>query len=171
MSMLESNRKLTDVNDTISGFWNVYIVDALTGNFDRHGNNWGFIKKNGKYRLSPVFDNGSCLYPQITDEDYMQRIIQSEELTNERIFRFPTSQIKLGESKSSYHDIINSLKFEECNNALLRVFPNIDMNRIIDLIDGIGTISETRRSFYKHMLMNRYEKILVPAYSKLEESL
>ena len=27
----------------------MYIIDALIGNFDRHGNNWGFIKSNNKY--------------------------------------------------------------------------------------------------------------------------
>lgn len=43
--MLEENRKLTDVQETVQRFWDIFIVDALNGNFDRHGGNWGFIKK------------------------------------------------------------------------------------------------------------------------------
>ena len=39
----------------------MFIVDALIANFDRHGSNWGFIKKYNKYRLSPILDNGSSL--------------------------------------------------------------------------------------------------------------
>jgi hypothetical protein len=41
MKMLRDNSKLTNVYETISMFWQIYIVDALRGNFDRHGANWG----------------------------------------------------------------------------------------------------------------------------------
>ncbi len=61
MEMLEDNVKLTDVAETIDMFWNIYVVDAILGNFDRHGGNWGFIKKNNHYSLAPIFDNGSSL--------------------------------------------------------------------------------------------------------------
>ena len=39
MRMLRDNSKLTDVAETISMFWEMFIVDALLGNFDRHGMN------------------------------------------------------------------------------------------------------------------------------------
>ncbi|MFR7404828.1 MAG: HipA domain-containing protein [Coriobacteriaceae bacterium] len=55
--------QLTDVAETISMFWEMFIVDALLGNFDRHGMNWGFIKRDNAYALAPVFDNRSCLFP------------------------------------------------------------------------------------------------------------
>ena len=42
MQMLHDNSKLTNVKETISAFWEIFIVDALLGNFDRHGSNWGF---------------------------------------------------------------------------------------------------------------------------------
>lgn len=45
MKMLEDNSKLTQVQETISSFWEIYIVDALLGNLDRHGSNWGFISE------------------------------------------------------------------------------------------------------------------------------
>ena len=40
MQMLRANSKLTNVDETISQFWELFIVDALLGNFDRHGANW-----------------------------------------------------------------------------------------------------------------------------------
>lgn len=169
MKMLRDNSKLTDVNETISMFWKMYIADAFIGNFDRHGANWGFIKKNNAYSLAPIFDNGSCLFPNMTDEDEMQRIIASEEETNKRVYSFPTSQIKLNGKKSSYYDVIGSLQFSECNTALKAVFKAIDMNKIFNLIDGISNITDTHKAFYKHMLQERYEKIIKTSYNKLGE--
>ena len=50
--MLQDNIKLTDVEQTIDLFWDMFIIDALIANFDRHGSNWGFVKRDNKYRLS-----------------------------------------------------------------------------------------------------------------------
>ena len=61
-AMLRENMKSTNVEETIDRFWDMFIVDALIGNFDRHGGNWGFIKKDNQYRIAPVYDNGSSLY-------------------------------------------------------------------------------------------------------------
>ena len=167
MAMLSANKKLTDQDSTIDLFWDMYIVDALLGNFDRHGSNWGFIKNNNEYTIAPIFDNGSCLYPQMIDEDMMLKIIESPDLTEDRVYRFPTSQIHIGSKKSSYHDVISSMRFDECNNALLRVFPRIDMDDIFKIVDSIRSISEVHNKFYKHMLRSRYELILKDTYRRL----
>ena len=122
ITMLNKNKKLTNVKETISIFWEMYIVDALIGNFDRHGGNWGFLKENNKYRLAPIFDNGSSLFPQMIDEDKMKFIMEDEEETLKRVYEFPTSQIKLNNKKSSYYDVINSLAYKECNDALIKIY-------------------------------------------------
>ena len=167
MRMLRDNSKLTNVRETISMFWRIYIMDALLGNFDRHGANWGFIKENNRYTLAPVFDNGSCLFPNLVDEAEMQEIIASEEETNKRVFKFPTSQVKINGKKSSYFEVINSLQFEECNDALQYVMSQLDMTKIEELIDDTPLISEVQRAFYKHMLTARYNKILLDSFKKL----
>ena len=51
-AMLRENMKSTNVEETIDRFWDMFIVDALIGNFDRHGGNWGFIKKDNQYRIA-----------------------------------------------------------------------------------------------------------------------
>lgn len=167
MQMLRDNSKLTNVDETISMFWRIYIMDALLGNFDRHGANWGFIKENNRYRLAPVFDNGSCLFPNLVDEDEMQEIMESEEETNKRVFKFPTSQVKLNGKKSSYYEVINSLQFEECNAALRYVMSKLDIEKIEQLIDETPLITEIQKEFYKHMLIARYNKILLNSFEKL----
>lgn len=167
IKMLEENKKLTKVEKTISTFWEMYIVDALIANFDRHGSNWGFMKKNNEYTLAPVFDNGACLFPKLIDENRMQQIMEDEESLNERIYTFPTSQIKLNGEKSSYYYVISSLKYEECNNALINIIKRCDLQKIYLIIDEIEIITDVRKAFYKKMIKERYEKILMFSYNKL----
>lgn len=168
MAMLRDNSKLTNVEQTIDAFWQLFIVDALLGNFDRHGANWGFLKKENRYSLAPIFDNGSSLFPNLTDEDEMERIISSEEETDKRIYTFPTSQIKLNEKKSSYYDVIHSLAFEECNKALVQIYKRISMEKIYELIDNdVLFITDLQKMFYKHILKNRFEKIIECSFEAL----
>ena len=167
VTLLSANKKLTHVEETISIFFEIYIVDALIGNFDRHGGNWGFLKKDNKYYLAPIFDNGSCLYPNMIDENEMNEIINSEEQINMRIYNFPTSQIKLGGNKSSYYEVISSLAFSEINKALLKIYPLIDLEKINEIIDDISCISEIHKLFYKTMIKKRYDLIIDYSYKKL----
>lgn len=167
VELLQANKKLTNVEKTVSSFFEMYIVDALIGNFDRHGANWGFLKKDNQYSLAPVFDNGSCLFPNLNDEDEMLKIINDEEQIDLRVYKFPTSQIKLNNNKSSYFEVISSLQFEEINKALIKIYPMINLEKIFDLIDDIDVISDIHKTFYKTMVKNRYEKIIKYSYMKL----
>ena len=168
INMLKDNMKLTDVEQTIDLFWDMFIVDALIANFDRHGSNWGFIKKDNKYRLSPIFDNGSSLFPQLNTDEKIQAVLNDQSEIEQRIYKFPTSQVKYQGKKSSYYDIISSLVFEECNNALVRITERVDLNKINKLIDSIKNISDLRREFYKLILKKRFEIILLESYNKLQ---
>lgn len=167
IKMLQENRKITNVQETIEKFWDLYIYDALLGNFDRHGSNWGFIRSNGKYRMAPIFDNGSCLFPRITTDEECEKVIKNEEELDKRTFKFPTSQIKLGTKKSSYFDVISSLRFDECNKALLRVHSKIDLVKIARFIDTVDIITNTQKKFYKTIITHRFNKIIDYSYKKL----
>lgn len=166
-AMLRENMKSTSVEETVERFWDMFIVDALIGNFDRHGGNWGFIKRDNQYRIAPVYDNGSSLYPKLNTDERIKAVLASEDEINQRIYQFPTSHIKVKNRKSSYFEVISSLQFEDCNAALKRIVPRIHFDRIYTLIDEIEGISEIRKHFYKTMLQQRYEKILMYAYQRL----
>ena len=169
MQMLIDNGKLTNVQNTIKLFWEIFVMDALLGNFDRHGGNWGFLKKDNKYISAPIFDNGSCLFPQMNDEKTMQEIMTSIKETNDRIYKYPTSQIKLNGQKSSYYEIINSLSFKECNDALKKIYKLYNQNKINSLIDSTPFISRTHKEFYKYMIHERFNIIIKASYIKLME--
>ena len=170
IEMLKDNMKLTDVEQTIDLFWDMFIIDALIANFDRHGSNWGFIKKDNKYRLSPIFDNGSSLFPQLNTDEKIDAVLNDQSEIDQRIYKFPTSQVKYHGKKSSYYEIISSLEFEECNRALVRITERVDLNKMNKLIDSIEAISEKRKEFYKTISKQRFEKILLESYNKLKSN-
>lgn len=167
MRMLEENMKLTDVEGTIQHFWNMYLIDAWIGNFDRHGSNWGFLKKDNRYRMAPIYDNGSSLFPRLNTDIKLQKILDSEEEMLKRVYTFPTSQILLQGKKSSYYELIDSLQYKECNDALIRMKPKIDLEKMEKIIDGVEEISMVRKTFYKSMLHLRYEVMIKEPYRKL----
>ena len=165
--LLEKNKKITSIEETVSVFFDMFIVDALIGNFDRHGANWGFLKKDNKYSLAPIFDNGSSLFPQLVNEDEMKLILSDEDELNERVYKFPTSQIKLNDKKTSYFEVISSLKFNEINKSLLNIYPKINLKKINCLFDSLN-ISNIHKQFYKRMIEERFNKIIKYSYEKLE---
>lgn len=160
MDMLEANRKLTHVEETIDVFWDMFIIDAFLGNFDRHGSNWGFLKCDDQYRMAPVFDNGSCLFPKLVTDEQCREVMDSEEEMRKRIFQFPTSQIQLQGRKSSYYDVIASHEFAACDAALDRMVHKIDLPVIYELIYGVEGISRLRKQFLCRMLDMRFEKLM-----------
>lgn len=168
MRMLRDNTKLTNVAETTAVFWRMYIVDALLGNFDRHGANWGFIKVNNKYSIAPVFDNGSCLFPGLMDDDAVSSVLTSEDEMLKRVYDFPTSQIRLRGRKSSYHAVISSGEFAACNEALEYVVRRLDMDAVHRLLDEVEGISDVRRAFYRAMIDMRYRLILWEPYRALK---
>lgn len=145
----------------------MFIVNALDGNFDRHGGNWGFIKKDNKHRLVPIYDNASSMYLKLNSDERIRKVLESIDEINCRVFKFPTSHIKINGRKSSYFEVINNIEFKECNKALFRIFPRIHLDSINDIIDSIDNINDLRKQFYKTMYKERYVKILKPAYEKL----
>lgn len=156
--------------DLLEHFWNMFVVDALLGNFDRHNGNWGFLfdDETQTAEIAPVFDCGSCLLPQ-ADEKLMKVILDNENEMNARIFQFPTSAIKLNERKINYYDFISSMENEDCNKAILRIVPNINLESINAFIDKILYVSELQKEFYKTYIMERYNKILLPTYITLNK--
>lgn len=142
-------------------FWDMFIVDALIGNWDRHNGNWGFLynSRTDDITIAPVYDCGSSLYPQ-ADEGIMKMTLENRAEMDFRIFEIPLSGIRLNGEKIRYFDFLSSLQNADCNAALKRIVPRLDMNRILALIDDTPFISELQKTFYKTMLAERKEKIL-----------
>ena len=142
-------------------FWDMFIVDAFIGNWDRHNGNWGFLYhvQSDTLTLAPVFDCGSCLYPQ-ADEKMIMKILADKREIHHRIFNTPLSAIQNNGKKINYYEFISALDNEECNRALLRILSRIDMKEIFNIIEKTPFISDLQKEFYRTMLMARKERIL-----------
>ena len=142
-------------------FWDMFIVDAFIGNWDRHNGNWGFLYhvQSDTLTLAPVFDCGSCLYPQ-ADEKMIMKILADKREIHHRIFNTPLSAIQNNGKKINYYEFISALDNEECNRALLRILSRIDMKEIFNVIEKTPFISDLQKEFYRTMLMARKERIL-----------
>lgn len=142
-------------------FWDMFVADAFLGNFDRHNGNWGILIDEQKQcaDIAPVYDCGSCLYPQL-DGIQMQKVLGDDKEINQRVYVFPTSAILEKGKKISYFDYISSLQNEDCNKALKRIAGRIDMEKISRMIDETPTITEVQKDFYKVMISERKAKIL-----------
>ncbi|MCD8347409.1 MAG: HipA domain-containing protein [Lachnospiraceae bacterium] len=151
-------------------FWDMFIVDALIGNWDRHNGNWGFLYNTvtDEVQLAPVYDCGSCLYPQ-ADDSIMEKVLSSQKERDFRVFEIPTSAITVNNKKVRYFDFISSLQNAECNLALKRIVPKINMSQIKSLIYETPFLSELQKEFYLTMLTERYTRILLFSLHALQE--
>ena len=80
-----------------------------------------------------------------------------------------SSAIRDSGSKIKYFEFITSLKNEDCNNALMRMYDKINLNEINKLIDEIDIISNTRKEFYRKVIEGKHKEILTVAYKKLNK--
>ena len=151
-------------------FWDMFIVDALIGNWDRHNGNWGFLYNNAtdEVTLAPVFDCGSSLYPQ-ADEDLVKKILSDKNELNHRIFDIPLSAVTYNGKKINYFKFLSEGEFPDCNKALKQIASRIDIKKIYEIIDNTPTITELQKEFYKAMLTARKERILDFSLNKLNE--
>lgn len=168
--LLETIEKQQFINPEIllEHFWNVFIIDTLLGNFDRHNGNWGFLYKpsNGISDIAPVFDCGSCLLPQ-ANEKVMRKVLTDENELNARIFRFPTSAIKYQGKKINYYDFLLSISDENCTKALVTMLPRINLSEINAFIDSDNYLNATQKEFYQYYIAQRYKKILMNVYKRI----
>lgn len=142
-------------------FWDMFVADALIGNWDRHNGNWGFLydTRDDTVTLAPVFDCGSSLFPQ-ADEDIMRAVLRDKSELDYRVFEIPTSSIMLNGKRINYYRFMTSGEYEGCNAALRRIVPRISMEKIEEIVRSTPYISELQKDFYLTTLTARYTHIL-----------
>ena len=171
----KSNGYGTDINDVLETiekqylvdpvelskvFWNMFAVDALIGNWDRHNGNWGFLynQQTDDVKIAPVFDCGSCLYPQV-DEELILKILNDKAQLNARVFDFPTSALSYNGKRINYYKFIKSHEYEECDDAIARIKDRIDLSMIYNLIDSLDCITDNHKNFLKTIIEKRFKEL------------
>ena len=157
-------------NLQLQHFWNVFVVDALLGNFDRHNGNWGFLYHDDTQTatLAPIYDCGSCLLPQ-ADAQVMRAVLSNQDELNARIYRFPTSAIKQNDRKINYYDFLMAAGNKDCNAAVMRMMPRFHLDEMQAFIREVPFLDELQRQFYQTYLSARMERIMVPVHRRIME--
>ena len=165
--------ELSDILDTIEKqtavdpkelkehFWNMFVIDAFIGNWDRHNGNWGFLynQETDHMEIAPIFDCGSALFPQIDDE-LIKKVMSSKAEMNARVYDMPTSAILIDGKRANYYKVITSLQYTDCTKAVKRILPRIDLEKINELIDSIEQLTFLQKEFLKKILKMRKEIML-----------
>jgi len=170
--IFELNKNIAHLKDkTISHYWDEFVGDALIGNFDRHKGNFGYLvnQETKEISVSPVYDCGSSLYPNLS-ENQMQRVLSSSEEIEMRIYKFPLAALNKNsnprkEQKLGYFEALSGEFYDQnCIEAFHRIYKKVDLNAIKHIIDETPVISDNRKAFYKTMIQARKEMILDRAY-------
>lgn len=154
-------QQLVDPYDLENHFWDMFALDALIGNFDRHNGNWGFLvnEESGNVKLAPIYDCGSCLFPQNSEEN-MKSILNDKQEMNIRSNSRPTSAIRLNGVRINYYEFIKNTDSYQCVEAIQRLQSNFDAERITECINDMPIISDLQKEFYTNILQLRKARII-----------
>ena len=143
-------------------FWDVFVIDALIGNRDRHNGNRGFLynQENDEIKIAPIYDCGSSLFPQI-DEKQIDECLKSKQSLNKRVYEVPTSAILNNGKRINYYNFIHSHEYKECDDAIKRLINKMKMNDIKMLINSIDCLNDKHKEFLIKIIELRYNKIIL----------
>ena len=173
--LMENNPYFKKIPNLKIRFWDMFIIDAFINNNDRNEGNWGLIldKANGNLRITPVFDNGASFYNKSSNEK-LNELLNDEYKFKQAVYESSISVFRVNGKLINPLKYIESLENEDCNQAILRIVPNINLseiskifNEVPEEIDGIQVLSKKQKDLYLKSLEYRYNNVLLPIYNKL----
>lgn len=153
----------------IQQFWDMYMLDAILANRDRHPGNWGYICSNKSYYIAPIYDNGSSLFPDVSANlPSYQR--DRKKFLEERCERFPASLLcvyssKMGRNRrTNYYEVVGqSGIYKEQDIAYLKI-KSFGIEKIYTIIKEICNnkyIDKVLAQFYIDIVCIRYMHIIL----------
>ena len=155
---------ITNKSVIIQKFWDMFVVDALIGNGDRHYGNWGLLEKDGRLRFAPVYDCGSSLGALLDDAEMID-IMANDTYMKAKEFNV-TSCYHMGGKRIFYHEVFKN-PTDELTQAVKRTVPMIDINKVRGIIDTSEQMPDIRKEYLKKAVALRYEQILLPCLNRV----
>ena len=175
--IMEENPYFKSIPELKKRFWDMFVIDALISNNDRNEGNWGLVlnKETNALRLSPVFDNGAAFYNKSND-DKLISIYADDFKFKQSVYDSSISIYKFNGKQINPLKYIESMNNEECNKAILRIIPKINMDKISNIFNGLPeeynglpVLSKIQKAYYLKSLEYKYNNVLIPIYNKLLE--
>ena len=152
--------------ELLNTFWNMFVIDALLGNSDRHFDNWGILEQDGELRFAPIYDCGSAL-GALLDDSRMSELLSGSNLPEFKNEEYNvTSCYSMNGSRIFYHEIFKNPP-NDLAEAVKRTVPKIDMGKIYDIVGSVKQMSAIRKEYLKKAMDMRYEQILLPALKRI----
>jgi hypothetical protein len=161
--IINETELITDKKAIIDGFWDMFVIDALIGNKDRHFGNWGIIEKDGVVSIAPVYDCGSSLGAMLEDTE-MAELLESLGLLKLEEYNI-SSVYSMDGKRLFYHEIFKNPP-EDLKNAIIRTVPNINMDMIHKVVDSVSAMSDIRKTYLKKAMSMRFEQIILPSFKR-----
>ena len=141
-------------NEVIRGFWDMFIIDCLIGNIDRHLDNWGVTSD---FSFAPIYDCGSSFYPLISIEQAKSllnnpSLLKGVAINIHSVYSFNGQKIQYSK--------IGELDIPELKQALKRVGPKIDLEKIKNIIYDTPYLAQELKDLYYQSIEIRYNTYL-----------
>lgn len=129
-------------------FIKTFVLDAILANRDRHRGNWGYLVNGDDRIVAPVFDNGSCLFPEF---DSKETVMLESQVLHKLVIESPKSQVQFNSKRKN-----TFYKMFDCSN--IRQFCNwIDRDKVSSAINfSLELVPEKFHHFYASVIMARY---------------
>jgi len=162
-SIIEKSDLITNKQEILASFWDMFVIDALIGNADRHFGNWGLLVTGDEVKFAPVYDCGSSL-GALLDDETMENILSNPALLKNQEFN-AMSCYSLDGKRIFYHEIFRNPP-PGLKEAIARMMPNINKQKILSIVDAVPEMSPTRKAYLSAALALRLEQILLPALQR-----
>lgn len=150
--------------EIMNKFWDMFVVDALLGNADRHFDNWGLLEKDGEITFAPIYDCGSSLGAML-DDDSMRELLSDPVGFKNREYNV-YSCYSMDDKRIFYHEMFRN-PTRELRDAIKRIVPEINMDKIHKIVSSAEGMTETRKEYLTKALDIRYEQILAPSLKRI----
>ena len=161
---INNNPHIKHKREVIDRFWDMFVIDALIGNKDRHFDNWGLLSYQGELRFAPIYDCGSALSALHSDEKMADLLKDSTAFKNDE-YNIP-SCYTFRNKRILYHEIFRA-PFEDFKKAIIRITPLINMGKIKNIIESAPGLPELRKRYLAAAINMRFEQIIAPAFKRI----
>ncbi len=155
--IIDSNPLIQNKDEIKNSFWDMFVVDTLIANEDRHLHNWGFLNSKDGLAFAPIYDCGSSLHALLGDKYLKDLLTDSSKLKNEayNVYSAYSYEGKRINCAEFFKNPIPPL-----GDAILRIVPWIDMQKIRRIIEDTPYMSDARKDFLIQSITLRKELIL-----------
>lgn len=156
------NQKYVGTNKLKEFFWDMFILDSLIANGDRHNGNWGILTNEieKKCKIAPIYDCGSSFHTHYGEKQMKDIMYGNYNTLNNLIMGKPRSAIQIKNKGINYHNFLTQTDNQDCLASLKKITSRLDLEKINKTIANISYATEIHKKFIKTILKERKEKIL-----------